>query len=70
MQPGAIRMLPKWHALLLYRNFAPVITKITPVWERADYKAAMRNAAARIAPAGPPPPDRANAADRGCGGDW
>lgn len=35
-----LRMLPRWHVLVIYRSTRPVIARITPVWERKDVKTA------------------------------
>jgi type IV secretion system protein VirD4 len=34
MTVGDIRTLPDWRALVVHRNLPPVLTDITPVWER------------------------------------
>ncbi|MDN5920312.1 MAG: TraM recognition domain-containing protein [Pseudonocardia sp.] len=34
--PDRLRVLPQWHALLIYRETPATIVRITPVWKRRD----------------------------------
>jgi type IV secretion system protein VirD4 len=36
--PEKLRLLAKWHALVLHRNTKPVEVVVTPVWERRGYE--------------------------------
>lgn len=51
MSVDDLRRLREFTALLLHRNSKPVLTRITPVWERPDVKAIAR-------PTRPPKPKR------------
>ena len=54
--PDRVRLVPQWHALLIYRQTPATVVRIWPAWKRADVRGAGRPRGAPLPARRPAPP--------------